>query len=224
MTARRKALADPKERSYPMINLSEEQIIHHLRRALDASPDAEEPHYSALLSGKPIPAAVLIPLLHHEGEWHLLLTRRNSDLQEHSGQVAFPGGRADSEDGSPETTALREAYEEIGLAPGDVRLLGRLRQYRTITNYCVTPVVGAIPWPYSLRLANEEVSRAFTIPLNWLADPDNHEIQQRKLPPPYGTVSVIHFHSYDGEVLWGASARLTLILLDALGGIRESFP
>ena len=198
-----------------MIELSEEQIIHRLRSAVNAQPVADEPEYSALFSTEPLPAAVLIPLLRHEGEWHLLLTRRNNDLAEHSGQVAFPGGRADPEDSDPEITALREADEEIGLAPGDVRILGRMRQFRTITNYCVTPVVGVIPWPYPLRLANEEVSRAFIIPLNWLADPANREIEQRELPP-YGTVSVIFFHPYDGEVLWGASARFTMSLLEVL--------
>ncbi len=199
-----------------MFALSEEQIIHRLKSAVQVQPDSDEPNYSAYFSGEPISAAVLIPLLRHECEWHMLLTRRNSDLAEHSGQVAFPGGRADPEDTGPEITALREAREEIGLVPEDVRILGRMRQYRTITNYCVTPVVGVIPWPYPLSLANEEVSRAFIIPLNWLADPANHEIQQRELAPPFGTVSVIYFHPYDGEVLWGASARLAMNLVEIM--------
>ena len=197
-----------------MLNLNEEQIISRLLKAPLELPEADEPDFSAILPGEPRPAAVLIPLLRKDGEWHLLLTRRNSELPEHSGQVAFPGGRADPEDHSPEDTALREAYEEIGLAPRDVRILGCLRKFHTITNYLVTPVVGLIPWPYRLRLATEEVSRAFTIPLAWLADPSNREIQKRELPPPYKTVTVIYFRPYDGEILWGASARFTLSLLD----------
>jgi 8-oxo-dGTP pyrophosphatase MutT (NUDIX family) len=130
--------------------------------------------------------------------------------------VAFPGGRADPQDTSPEQTALREASEEIGLRPQDVRILGRLQDYLTITNYQVTPVVGVIPWPYDLHPAEQEVSRVFAIPLDWLAQAENHEERPRLLPPPYPPARVIYFHPYDGEVLWGASARMTLNLLQAL--------
>ena len=168
-------------------------------------------------ASQPKPAAVLIPFLIGTNGWHILFTRRHSDLPEHSGQVAFPGGRADPEDASAEQTALREAYEEIGLAPQDVRILGRLQDYLTITNYRVTPVVGTIPWPYALRPAEVEVSRVFTIPLAWLAQPENHEEHSRPLPAPHAPARVIYFQPYDGEVLWGASARITLNLMQALG-------
>ena len=161
-------------------------------------------------------AAVLVPMLKITGEWHILFTRRTSSLPEHSGQVAFPGGRVDPEDDTPEETALREAQEEINLAPQDVRVLGRLRELRTITNYCVQPIVGRIPWPYEYKLAKEEVSRVFTIPLEWLADPDNHEVQYRELPEPYSPVPVIYFDQYDGELLWGVSAEITLNFLESL--------
>jgi len=203
----------------PQYHLSEAGIALRLAQALERDHGTVQPEFADLpgfLPGSPRPAAVLIPLLRKEDGWHLLFTRRNADLPEHSGQVAFPGGRADAEDASPEVTALREAQEEIGLDPADVRILGRLRDYLTITNYRVTPVVGIMPWPYPLRLASQEVSRAFTIPLIWLADPSNHEVRQRALPPPYAPVPVIYFHSYDGEILWGASARFTLNLLDTL--------
>ncbi|MBN1146647.1 MAG: CoA pyrophosphatase [Anaerolineales bacterium] len=198
------------------LDLSEEEILQCLEQALVDHPAEEYPDFSKLLSGPPRPAAVLVPLLRKEGVWHLLLTRRNADLPEHSGQVAFPGGRADPEDASPEQTALREAQEEIGLDPNDVRILGRMQTFLTTTNYHVTPIVGTVPWPYPFRLASEEVSRVFTIPLAWLADPLNHEIQEHSLLPPYKPVPVIYFQSFDGEVLWGASARLTLKLLEIL--------
>ena len=161
-------------------------------------------------------AAVLVPMLKITGEWHILFTRRTSSLPEHSGQVAFPGGRVDPEDDTPEETALREAQEEINLAPQDVQVLGRLRELRTISNYCVQPIVGRIPWPYEFKLAKEEVSRVFTIPLEWLADPDNHEVQYRELPEPYSPVPVIYFDQYDGELLWGVSAEITLNFLESL--------
>ena len=82
----------------------------------------------------------------------------------------------------------------------------------------MTPVIGTFPWPYKLRLSEIEVSRVFTIPLLWLADQNNHEIRVRELPEPYGTVSVVYFREYDGETLWGASARFMLTLLDVLSG------
>lgn len=199
------------------INLTVNEIAERLHQAERSFPDdapyPESSYPSELLPDAPRPAAVLIPLLQQEGRWHILYTRRNATLAEHSGQVAFPGGRSDPEDRSPEMTALREAQEEIGLQPSDVSILGRLNDFLTITNYRVTPVIGLIPWPYDLQLASVEVSRAFTIPLDWLADPANYEEQQRSLPPPYGTVSVIYYHPYDGEILWGASARFTLTLI-----------
>lgn len=179
------------------------------------------PYPSELLPDAPRPAAVLIPLLRDHGAWHVLFTRRHHHLAEHSGQVAFPGGRADPGDASPERTALREAYEEIGVRPGDVRVLGKLEPFRTITNYCVTPVVGVIPWPYPLRLSPVEVSRAFTIPLAWLADPQNFEERRRELPAPFGEASVIYYQPYQGEVLWGASARFTLRLLHVLELVED---
>lgn len=176
----------------------------------------EFPELQAYLSGPPRPAAVLIPLLMKEDGWHLLFTRRTADLQEHSGQVAFPGGRMDPLDENFYATALREAQEEIGLAPEDVQVIGRLSDYLTITNYLVTPVVGIIPWPYQLRISPHEVSRVFTIPLSWLADPQNHEVRQRSIPGWDHTIPVVYFHPFEGEILWGASARFTLGLLDVL--------
>jgi 8-oxo-dGTP pyrophosphatase MutT (NUDIX family) len=161
-------------------------------------------------------AAVLVPILKQDHIWHVLYTRRTSSLPEHSGQVAFPGGRAEPDDDSPEVTALREAHEEINLSPNDVQILGRLREIRTISNYCVMPVIGRIPWPYEFKLAREEVSRVFTIPLKWLADLKNHEIKFRELPSPHSPVPVIYFNRFDGELLWGISAEITLNFLESL--------
>lgn len=168
------------------------------------------------LPDPPREAGVLVPLLRIQGAWHILFTRRTPSLPEHSDQVAFPGGRSDPDDLGPEQTALREAREEIGLKPEKVEILGRLKALRTITNYCVTPIVGAIPWPYPFQLAEVEVSRVFTIPLQWLADPTHRRILQRELPPPYSPVPVIYFDRYDNELLWGVSAQITMDLLRAL--------
>jgi 8-oxo-dGTP pyrophosphatase MutT (NUDIX family) len=199
--------------------LTEDEIARRLAGAIEDPPDA--PYPSDFLSDAPRPAAVLIPLLLDSGRWHVLFTRRLDSLPEHSGQVAFPGGRADPGDPNPEYTALREAREEIGLEPSDVTVLGQLKVFYTITNYRVTPVVGSIPWPYSLRLAREEVSRSFTIPLDWLADPGNYQVQQRQLPSSHYSINVIYFNTYDGEILWGASARFLLNLIEILTGEKR---
>lgn len=169
-----------------------------------------------LFDSPPQPAAVLIPMLRMDDDWRLLFIRRTEvegDL--HSGQVAFPGGRRDSSDPSIEAAALREAQEEIGLDPADVHIIGRLQDFITITNYQVTPIVGFIPWPYPLEPSPDEVSRTFTIPLDWLMDPANREEKQKKIPG-HEPHPVIYFKPFDDEVLWGASALFTLNFLDAI--------
>jgi 8-oxo-dGTP pyrophosphatase MutT (NUDIX family) len=202
-------------------SLTEDDIVVRLAEAerLNLAPD---PNYQITFppgwhNSPPRPAAVLVPFLRIGGGWHILFTRRTDTLPEHSGQVAFPGGRADPGDLSPEATALRESQEEIGLPPGNVRPLGRLSAFLTVTNYLITPVIGRVlEWPFPLRLHEVEVKRAFTIPLTWLTDPKHRELRQRALPFPHAALWVIYFQPYDGELLWGVSAQITLMLLKAL--------
>lgn len=161
-------------------------------------------------------AAVLVPFVRLRDEWHLLYIRRTcSERDRHSGQVAFAGGKRDPQDTDLYGTALREAHEEIGISPQDVRILGHLTPHHSISHFKITPIVGQVPWPYSLQLQRSEVDRAFTIPLAWLAEPSNHEFRLRELK---GTnVPVVYFKEYDDELLWGATARMTLNLLYMLG-------
>ena len=159
-------------------------------------------------------AAVLVPLLRQNGDWHVLFTRRTDRVESHKGQVSFPGGACDDGETTPEQTALREAHEETGIRPQDVRVLGRLRPMVTITSYRVTPVVGVIPWPYVFRPEQAEVARIFTMPLTWLAEKSNRwefNFLGRKN-------SVIFFHPFDGELLWGATARMTVDFLETIQG------
>jgi 8-oxo-dGTP pyrophosphatase MutT (NUDIX family) len=201
------------------INLSDEEIAFKLSQALVSEVDVlsmEFPHRSDIYQENPRPAAVLIPLARKKDQLHIIFTKRTQTLPEHSGQVAFPGGQCDPQDYNREATALRESKEEIGLEPKDVKILGRLNDFLTVTNYQVTPIVGMIQWPYNFRISYEEVSKVFTIPFDWLAETGHYEIRKRILPPPYGKVPVIFFNEYDGEVLWGASARITLHLVNIL--------
>ncbi len=163
-------------------------------------------------------AAVLVPLLRTDGEWHLLFTRRTDRVESHKGQVSFPGGACDEGESTPEQTALREADEEIGLRPADVRVLGRLAPMATISSYRVTPVVGVISWPYVFRPAQAEVARVFTMPLKWLAEKSNRW-EFNLLGRNH---SVIFFHPYDGELLWGATARMTVDFLNTIDDRKEN--
>jgi 8-oxo-dGTP pyrophosphatase MutT (NUDIX family) len=159
------------------------------------------------------PAAVLVPLTLVDDDWHILYTRRTDTVEHHKGQVSFPGGATDPEDTSPEDTALREAEEEIGLRRVDVRLLGRLGGMITVTNFQVTPVVGVFPWPYAFKIHTLEVERVFTMPLSWLADRGNWQELVRQETGR----SVITYFPYDGELLWGATARMTVEFIRAVG-------
>lgn len=192
-----------------------EEIVERLEKAPKNPPD--EPYPRGLLKATLRPAAVLIPFLKIENAWHVLFIRRAEHSEDlHSGQVAFPGGGARPEDRDLITTALREAYEELGIQPNHVSILGRMGEFVTISSYTVTPVIGMIPYPYEFRLDRNEVTRVFSIPLEWLADPTHHEIRQRELPSPYRPIDVVYFQTYDGEVLWGASAQLMLNLIEIL--------
>ena len=159
------------------------------------------------------PAAVLVPLYRDGGQWHLLFTERTHAVEDHKGQVAFPGGRVDEDDKSRIETALREAEEEIGLKPEDVTVLGQLDELLTVTQYRVTPVVGVFPWPYPIVPSTSELSEAFGVPLRWLADPLNREIQLREPIVPGPKIPVFYFR-YEGHTIWGVTARILVNFLE----------
>jgi 8-oxo-dGTP pyrophosphatase MutT (NUDIX family) len=194
--------------------LTEEYISHCLREALGGGASSDGFSEIDLNQETRLKcAAVLIPLVWYDGEWHLLFTRRTDTVESHKGQVSFPGGACDEEETTPEQTALREADEEIGIDPADVRVLGRLSNLITITYFRVTPVVGVVHWPTVFRVGAHEVARVFTIPLAWLANPSN----RWQFEMPGRLRSLIAYHPYDGELLWGATARITVDFLTVLG-------
>jgi len=161
-------------------------------------------------------AAVLLPLYHAKGEWQLLYTRRTDTVESHRGQVSFPGGMVEERDATPRETALREAEEEIGLDPAKVRILGSLDPMLTITQFKVIPFVGVIPWPTELRISTQEVATVFGVPLSWLLQEGNLEVRIQP-EASLGLREAVHaFRPYQGEVIWGATARITLDLLRRL--------
>jgi 8-oxo-dGTP pyrophosphatase MutT (NUDIX family) len=197
------------------LSLTEEWIAQRLQEALQsAGPSSDGFSEVTLTEDVHLKcAAVLVPLVWQDNAWHLLYTRRTETVESHKGQVSFPGGACDDGETSPEQTALRETEEEIGIPARDVKILGRLANLITITYFRVTPVVGVVKWPAVLRVENNEVARVFTIPLEWLANPSNRwQFERADLKRP-----LIAYHPYDGELLWGATARITVDFLNALG-------
>jgi len=191
-----------------------QDYIQERLRAAESAPGSDGYAELPVLPDIPIRcAAVLIPLVFFEQEWYLLFTRRTDRVESHKGQVSFPGGACDEGEITPEQTALREADEEIGLRPADVKVLGRLSPMITVTNFRVSPVVGAIPWPYAFLVANIEVERVFTMPLKWLADRTNFW----ELLRPDSDRPIIVYHPYEGELLWGATAGMTVNFLKTIG-------
>lgn len=201
-----------------MPELTQEYIIQKLLVARQNAPDSDG---YAEIPVKPDTvlkcAAVLVPLTMYKDEWHVLFTRRTDRVESHKGQVSFPGGACDEGETTPEQTALREAEEEIGLQPADVTVLGRLSQLITISSFRVSPIVGVIPWPYAFKVAGFEVARVFTIPLLWLANQNNFwEFSLRD-----SDRSLIAYHPFDGELLWGATARMTVNFLKTLDLLKS---
>jgi 8-oxo-dGTP pyrophosphatase MutT (NUDIX family) len=162
-----------------------------------------------------IPAAVLVPLIEHEEGFTILFTQRTADLKSHGGQISFPGGRVELEDKDAVAAALRESHEEIGLASGEVEVLGRLDPYVTVTGYEVTPIVGAVRPPLRVKADPVEVAEIFEVPLSFFLDPVNH---QRHSRVANGVTRAYYAMPYGDRYIWGATAGMLLNLYDVLTG------
>lgn len=155
------------------------------------------------------PASVLVPIVARSPELTVLFTQRTAHLKDHSGQVSFPGGRAEPHDASPEATALRETHEEIGLDPRHVEVLGRLPEYRTRTGFRVTPVVGIVTPPFELMPDAFEVETVFEVPLSFVLDPGNHLRHSREWQ---GELRWFFAIPYQAHYIWGATAGMLVNL------------
>jgi 8-oxo-dGTP pyrophosphatase MutT (NUDIX family) len=152
-----------------------------------------------------------VPLLLDQAGWYVLVTQRTNDVEYHKGQISFPGGACDREDTDIVQTALREMYEEIGVAPQSVEVLGILDDMRTISRFVITPVVGVIPHPYPYRINPGEVQAVVEVPLSFLRNPENLHTQQIELD---GRIEDVLFWDYGEYTIWGATARILKGLLD----------
>ncbi len=159
------------------------------------------------------PAAVLVPLVDRARGMTVLLTQRSPHLADHAGQVCFPGGRMEPHDRDPATAALREAQEEVGIAPDCIELVGQLDKYVVRTGYEITPVVGVLDPPSALVHDPTEVSDVFEVPLSFILDPLNVQLQQRAFN---GAMRQFYVWPYPGYYIWGATAAMLVNLSEVL--------
>ena len=170
-------------------------------------------HRSTKKYSELIPAAVLILLFEKDDQLHIVLTMRTDSVKHHKGQVSFPGGTSDPVDATIIDTALREAGEEIGLLQNDVEVLGMLSDFHTPSGFCITPVVGFLPFNSSFVLNKTEVSDIFHVPLSFFLDSRNERVEQHKQS---GKMKIVYFYSYGKYEIWGATAEILRIFLHAL--------
>ncbi len=178
-----------------------------LRRALAAY----EPQVIEHDPGK-MAAAVLVLIYDHAGQQHVIFQKRTDRVQDHKGQISFPGGGMDPGDPDLVFTALRETHEEIGVHPGHVEILGRLDDMVTISNFRVTPFVGWLRhYPYDWRFSDDEVAYLLEVPISHLLHPATLIPDRRFVN---GREYVLPSYQWQDDLIWGATARMLTNFLD----------
>jgi 8-oxo-dGTP pyrophosphatase MutT (NUDIX family) len=158
-------------------------------------------------------AAVLVPLFNKEGNCHLLFTKRTDQVKYHKGEISFPGGMVDEDDLGLENTALREAFEEIGLKKSDVQIIGVLDDIVTVTDFIVTPFVGLFPYPYPFETSPVEIAELIEVPLSFLLAKENFNEQEITRT---GRRDIVYAYQYGEHTIWGATARILKQFLDII--------
>jgi 8-oxo-dGTP pyrophosphatase MutT (NUDIX family) len=158
------------------------------------------------------PAAVLVLIYEHAGDYHVVFQKRTDQVRDHKGQISFPGGASDPGDESLLFTALRETQEEIGVRPEDVDVLGELDEMVTVSNYRVTPFVGWLShYPYEWQFSDEEVAYLLEVPLSHLLNPATLVPDRRTIN---GRDYVFASYEFGEDLIWGATARMLGNFLD----------
>lgn len=196
-----------------------DRVIALLKQAYDSAEGNMLSHSQALTpdSARKVftPAAVLVPLIQHTTGITVLLTERATHLSHHSGQVAFPGGMLEPTDHGTVACALREMEEEVGIPAEQVEVLGSLISYRTLTGFCVAPIVGVIVPPVQVRPDPREVAATFEVPLDFVCQIQN----RREVSANVGGVLRSFYEIlWDGHRIWGATAAILVNLSCALIG------
>lgn len=180
------------------------------RRVETSCPPVDMKH---LFSGPGVPAAVLIGLIGHQEGPNVILTHRQPFLKNHAAEISLPGGRVEQADGHPSVAALRETFEEVGVPPERVELLGCLSPHMTVSDFRVYPFVGWIEPPVDLVIDEAEVAEVFEMPLDFVLDPANHRAERARFRGEEHEYYVI---DYPGHRIWGATAAILLDLARAL--------
>lgn len=155
-------------------------------------------------------AAVLVPLVDGPDRTQIVFIRRSDALEEHPGEMSFPGGRYETRDGDRRQTAIRESGEEIGLRPEEITQIGRLDDVQTVSGYTVSPFVSSVP-NREYRPMDAEVAEVVSLPFEAFTRPENHAYESRTYGD-YGAVPCHHF-TVEGYTIWGATARMLVQLL-----------
>ena len=158
-------------------------------------------------------AAVLIPVVDRGDEASVILTKRTEKLRSHSGQIAFPGGRLDATDPTPEYAALRETEEEIGLSPNFIEVVGRMPDYFTGSGFRIAPILSVVRPDFRLTINPDEVDDAFEVPLAFLMDPANHNRESRIWQE---TERFYYTMPFGERFIWGVTAGIIRTLYERL--------
>lgn len=190
------------------------RVIQAANRVVEKSSDFDlNPDVSPPSKAKLRPAAVLIPLLETPRGVQVLLTKRASGLKHHPGQIAFPGGAVDAEDANPQAAALREAWEEIGLAAENTEILGGLPNHQTVTGFSVMPVLARVRVTFEPKPEPAEVAEVFSVPLAHVTDLNQFQVHSRMWQGVQRYYDVVPYGPY---YIWGATARMLRALAQGM--------
>jgi len=193
------------------MNYCEKDFIDEVRKILNAR-ERRMIEQSSLAR-----AAVLVPLFEKGETCHIVFTKRSDNVRYHKGEISFPGGVVDEEDSELERTALREAFEEIGLKESDVQIIGVLDDIITVTQFIVTPFVGFFPYPYPFTLSPIEIAELIEVPISALLDEGC--FGEREIIRGTGK-EVVYAYEYENHIIWGATARILKQFLDLIPATR----